>query len=219
MATIQGLIDEINRISPNHGYDNAVLIEWFNKLQKRIYKYMTALKKYEFTSVADQETYNLPTDCKIDDIIFLGLCTDETVTADSIFKTYKYKGLNEYLAYGSYYNGLESNIGLYPIPDKTGYNLKMIYNKRPSTLTTSDLTYVPDLNEDYHDIYVYDVCQRIFSYGHSPNATMANYYEAKYKEIYSEIIKDYMEDKVKAGTKNPANSWWKSATVTISIIP
>lgn len=220
MPTVQGLIDEVNRIAPNNGYSNTVLVEWFNKLQRKYYKYMTSLAKHEFTTVANQETYTLPSNCKIDGIIYLGLCTDTVLTATSVFTPYNYKGINETKTDGSYYDALDGKISLYKIPDKSGYNVKIIYNKRPAALTTSSLSYTPDLNEDYHDIYVFDACQRIFSSGNAPNATLANYYDEKVKEIHNEIMKDYMEDKVRARTKDPANNWWKvSPSSSSSIIP
>jgi len=80
-----------------------------------------------------------------------------------------------------------NNLELYPAPDGAK-TVKVYWWGRPTTLSTTNLTAVPDLPEDYHRLYIYEGL-RYVARQHKDYAAM-NGYELEKKELLAELIAD-----------------------------
>lgn len=186
--TIGEIIAKIKRYYPKAStWSDADIVSIINDEQKEIFRELQIMAApFEFDTVINQQTYALPSDCDIEFIKFLGICSDSPITANSIYKEYTFCDLNSELIGYRYYdaNGL---IGIYPVPTQSGAKAQIIYKKRPALLSAENLTSTPELKEDWHRIFVYGAIIEIAGSGSNPDTTVANNYTLKYNSLMSEI--------------------------------
>lgn len=207
MPTVQQLINDIDNRLPN-SFDNDFKVNAMNEVMRKIFKYLNAKDIYQFATIKNQSTYSLASNIVFDEILTVEMADDLTVTSSTTFTSYGYKGLDEEMTDNSYYDALNGLIGLYPVPTTTGYTVNIIFEKRPTLLSASDLTATPEINEDYHDLLKFYTLSVIAKSGHNPDVQLANNYMTDYNNIWFLMRKDSDEKKMKNPIKAKANRWW-----------
>lgn len=207
MPTVQQILDDIDERLPN-SFSTSFKINAMNDVMRKIFKYMNEKDIYQFNTVANQATYSLASNIVFDEILTVEMADDLTVTTSTTFTSYTYKGLDEEMTSNNYYDALNGLIGLYPVPKTTGYTVNIIFEKRPTLLSASDLSATPEINEDYHDLLKFYALAVIAKSGHNPDVQLANNYLADYNDMWFLMRKDSDEKKAKNGLKARANRWW-----------
>ena len=92
----------------------------------------------------------------------------------------------------SYYDATDNCIGIYPVPEKSGYKINIYYNKRPKAIMNLD-DYI-ELDERYVDLVKYDVLSVIAMSGHNPDIEIANEYILLYNNLIQEANQSKYED-------------------------
>ncbi len=198
--TLAEILAEIDLRYPNK-IDDTVKIDWINMLLKQIYKHIPNELNETFTTVADQALYELADDIKVENIISPVLITvsDTTIDKDTIFHKYYYAGiidtlegdfgnrLSGYKYYDARYNN-KNEIGIYPVPKTDNLICTFIYRKYPELLTADDLTVVPDIQEEWHEIFVYECIIKAALSGNNPDTNIANMYVSLRNAIMRDII-------------------------------
>lgn len=187
--TTQEIITMIQKLYPRATtWSNAEIITVLNSEQREIFRELQLTDLYEFTTVADQWSYSLPSDCDIKCIKYVGITEEATVTSESIFQEYDFADIGDELTGYKYFDAFNDLIGLYPMPDTSGWNARLIYGRRPTALSASVLTATPVLDEDWHRILVYGGITEIAGSGSNPDITIVNNYTMKYNAIMNEIL-------------------------------
>lgn len=186
--TLAEILDKIKRYYPKAAtWTDDEIVGVINDEQKEIFRELQLRDMYEFETVENQLTYSLPSNCEVEGIEYVGVTKDEIVTSDSSFQEYTYADLNEELSGCRYFDALNGLIGLYPAPEASGWNVRLIYRKRPALLSTSNPSASPDLKPDWHRILVYGAIVEIAGSGSNPDITTANNFAIKYNELMREI--------------------------------
>lgn len=207
MPTVQQIIDDIDERLPN-SFSNSFKVNAMNEVMRKIFKYMNEKDIYPFTTIANQATYSLASNIVFDEILTVEMADDLTVTTNTTFTSYAYKGLDEEMTSNSYYDALNGLVGLYPVPKTTGYTVNIVFEKRPALLSASDLSVTPEINEDYHDLLKFYTLSVIAKSGHNPDTQLANNYLADFNDVWLLMRKDADEKKLKNPIKAKANKWW-----------
>lgn len=187
--TVSEILTKIKRYYPKAAtWTNAEIISILNDEQREIFREIQETDIYEFETVENQLTYSLPSDCEIEFIKYVGLTKDVTITSISQFQEYTYAELDEEISGNRYFDAFNGLIGLYPVPDTTGQNVRLIYEKRPDLLNSNDLAASPELKIDWHRIFVYGAIAEIAGSGSNPDTTTANNYTLKYNKLMEDIL-------------------------------
>jgi hypothetical protein len=188
-VTLNEIITKIKRYYPKaETWLDAEIVSILNDEQREIFRELQLTDIYEFETVQGQMTYSLPSNCEIEFISYVGLTKDNPITDKSRFQKYTPAETNEQLIGYRYFDAFNGLIGLYPVPDATGYNVRLIYEKRPALLDVNNLTAIPELREDWHRILVYAAIAEIAGAGSNPDITIVNNYTQKYNKLMEEIV-------------------------------
>lgn len=186
--TLAEILAKIKRYYPKAAtWTDAEIVSVLNDEQREIFRELQLKNIYEFETIANQWSYSLPTDCDIEFLEYVGLTKDSTITSDSDFQEYTYADLNESMTGYRYFDAMNGLIGLYPMPDTTGWNIRLIYRKRPALMDSTDTSETPELKEDWHRILVYGAIIEIAGAGSNPDVTTVNNYAMKYNALMSDI--------------------------------
>ena len=187
--TLGEILTKIKRYYPKAAtWTDAEIVSILNDEQREIFREMQLQDIYEFETIADQWSYTLPSDCEIEFLKYVGLTKDAVITSDSDFQEYTYAELTEEMSGYKYFDALNGLIGLYPMPDTTGWNIRLIYEKRPDLMVSTVLTASPELKTDWHRILVYGAIVEIAGSGSNPDVTIVNNFTAKYNELMGQIL-------------------------------
>jgi len=187
--TLTEILAKIKRYYPKAAtWTDAEIVSILNDEQREIFRELQLKDIYEFETVANQWSYTLPTNCEIEFLEYVGLTEDATITSDSVFQEYTYAELNESMSGYKYFDAFNGLIGLYPMPDTTGWNIRLIYRKRPVLMIVTSLSTVPELKEDWHRILVYAAITEIAGSGSNPDVATVNNYTLKYNELMGQIL-------------------------------
>lgn len=171
-----GEILERVRLEIDHDQTDAQVIGRLNQTDKRLFrKFPFPEKIYGFETTA-YPYYELPDDCPEDRI--------RCVVIEGV----EYIKLTPEIQYPPPYfctvllGALYININ--PV-GKIGY---LYYRNRPGVMTPTNLTYVPGMPEDYHELYVYDAAQWIA--GIQRDIDMKNNFMTEYDTVYKDAVRD-----------------------------
>lgn len=197
------MLNYIDAVLPNT-VSTEIKVKFINDEQKKIFKYMNEVDMYEVITIAGQPIYSIPSDCEVEliDQVLVASST-EAVTADTQFNAYKYAGQNDSLDGGNFYFDALGKLGLYPIPDKTNYALRIIYEKRPIIFATADTATEFNIEGDFLDFIQNKVMSKIAKTGNYPDIELANNYEIEASSIESKL----KMDRAKKRTKNPKSRY------------
>lgn len=208
MATLQDIIDFLNRKYPNHGELNANIIKDLQDIHLDIYLRLQRLSNLyeieEIDTVADQLEYDLPEYIEVENIIELLVSTDEEGTN---FEKYSYRGTRDSNPLGRYYGrAAEGKIFIRNDQKAIRFDdlkIKIKYYRTPEELTSTSLTQVPELDLKYHDLLKYRIVHEIASQGHNPNIDIANYWRSRYDEKMRTVMYDLETNNMTAYNRIP----------------
>jgi hypothetical protein len=198
MATVQGIIDFADRKFLS-AETIANKVSDINDIYIGVYIEINRLKNeteiYELTTVADQPTYSLPSNCRMENIESIVISTDVDGTE---FESVEYIGLNNSLpSIGKYYGrATDGTFFLFadalPI-QTTGLIVRIYYYKRPTLLSESSLSTIPELDSDYHDLLKFGLIQSLASQGLDSKTDIADYWQGQYDKKLQKVTKALSE--------------------------
>jgi hypothetical protein len=193
MPTIQEIISEArtiyNTTRPNQ--DQALSLKRIHRrLYTKIGRDTNQWTSSEDFTVADQDTYNLPTGCKINNIVNMKIQVEDS-TLDGKYTDFEYYSQEKMNDYDSYFTRAltENTYYIYengePFAD-SGRSIIINYYKDITTDFT-DLNDIPSLDTDYHDYLVYMLVAENASCGNDPDTEIADYWRKEADEYFWEI--------------------------------
>lgn len=164
MPMLQNLISTV-RVMYRNSYTDTQLVEWMDEVQKQIFQTVRheAVPWY-FTTVDGFSFYPLPSDC---DPMGVKQVDIETKTGSNKFRQLRFiniESTEQVSPFNEFYSiQANQNIYLNPVPtDKSeGRQVIVYYNKKPATLSISDLTVVPDLEENFQELLILGCVERV----------------------------------------------------------
>lgn len=211
--TLTQIIAYVNRKYPNQETDANKVLD-LDMIHKDVFMKIRKLSNdyviYQDATVADQSFYNLPTGCRVEDIVRLDV---ETGVDTEIYDTFEYAGIKDTITDRKVY--LRAEEGTYAMFDNedpiavTGKNIMMYYYPRPTTLLSSTMSQVPDLDTDYHSVLCYLLIVEMANLGHNPDTEIADYWQKKADEMMNQIVLSLAERQAAARTKtNECDEIW-----------
>ena len=193
-TTIRQIIADIDRRYPNT-YSNEDKIYWMNDAMKQIFTDIAIPEFYSFSTIRGQNLYVLPEDCTMEHIKNVEMSEKAKSVTNSDYGTF-YSLQNSLrdrnMHKKSYYDATNGMIGLYPIPDKSGYKINVYYNKRPKMITSLD-DYI-ELDDRYSSLVTFLVIRTIAMSGHNPDVEIANQYTLEYNTLLQDARESKYED-------------------------
>jgi hypothetical protein len=172
MPTLQEISDKIDLKYPN-GATDAQVVTIIDTLQKRLYRKFRIPTKTEYDLIADTYAYNLG----IKSVLIFDVLVDGT--------SYPKKQLTgQSTTTSKYHYFIDDNLAKYPTPEEDG-TLSVFHYSSPDTLSSSNMGVTPQLDEDYHDIFVYGVCKELAE--NDQRYDVASGFAIQYIELESEL--------------------------------
>ena len=193
-VTARQLLSDIDERYTNT-YSEARKIGWINDSLRKIYKDLAVQESYSFTTVKGMNQYVLPEDCCMELIKNVEKSTKPKTASNEDYGDFvalKNSLRNQKMYKPSYYDATDNCIGIFPVPDSSGYKINIYYNKRPKTITSLD-NYI-EIDERYVDLVKYDVLSVIAMSGHNPDIEIANQYILLYNNMMQEANQSKYED-------------------------
>jgi len=205
MPIMSDIIADIRVRYPNP-FTDTNLVYWTNEILRKVWKYMNTTVMSTFVTIANQPTYTLPTDCIVDQILTIEIATDSTAQS---YQQYNFRGLlDDTVDTSYYYDGLNGVFGIYPVPETSGLDARIFYNKRFTLINVADLTVTPEIDADYHDLITHYVCMTAAQSGNNPDVGMANNFAFSFNDSWLRMFKNITEKKIKDHKKKRCNPWW-----------
>jgi hypothetical protein len=194
MPSVQQILDWVDRKYPNTETDANKVID-LNEIHKKVVLKLSRIKNdFSMTSdttIADQATYTLPSDCSLDNIIAIRVSQSIAITSTTEWEEYKYAGVNDDVTYGHRYGS--GGAGVYALLDEgapistAGFSIRIFYYKNPVELLSTNLTAIPELDANYHDLLKFGLTSDLASQGHNPDTEIADFWQAKYDEFMRDV--------------------------------
>lgn len=192
MLTVYQMLQRINTEYPNSGfvYDPEVehdtkvdqaFIDFINRALLRLDKYVLLDDIYEFPTIAGQCIYELPLNCRIENITDItrqiGRHTDIRL---------RYGSESEHLLGYRFWNAYGGMIGINPIPHKDDEKVTIFFKRTPMKVLTLDDPI--EVDDRWIDLITYSVVADIASSGNNPDIEVANNYTMKYNNLLQEAM-------------------------------
>jgi hypothetical protein len=172
MPTVAETITKIRKKYPNASSD-ADIVEMMDNLQKIIFRKMKMPSSISYDIIAD--TYAFIVGIKprmIFDVLVDGVSyAKKQLTGGSTGNSRYYSFIDDYMT-------------IYPTPTQDG-TLTIYFYITPTTLTASDTSATPDLDEDFHDLLMYGVCKELAE--NDQRYDVASGFAIQYNELESEL--------------------------------
>jgi hypothetical protein len=214
MSTVSQIISWVGRKYPN-AETNANKILDLDLVHKKTYVKLSRLGHnfdiYETFSIADQPTYSLPSNCTIDNIVAIKVSKDVTITDSTEWLTFKHAALLDNIDSGNWYGKATSTTFVLFVDGlplaTTGLSIRIFYFKKPATITA--LTDTPELDELYHPLLNFALCQGLAAQGHNPDVEIADYWQKEHDEFYKDAH-DNLVDKFNTSpvTTSDTEEYW-----------
>lgn len=163
MPTVAQILEKVNLY--RNTYSESVKCDWMDTVQRQIFQDVPhEAEPYTFTTLSGYSYYALPTDC---DPLGLKQVTIETSTGADQYRTLQYLFVNstERVAENAEFYSIAGSDELFlnPEPDDTteGRKVYLIYNKRPTTISSANTAAIPELEIDFHELLELGVKSRI----------------------------------------------------------
>ena len=196
-TTIRQIIADIRRRYPNT-YTDEDIIFWINDSMKQVFTDLAIPEFYSFGTIKGQNLYVLPEDCVMENIKNVEMSDNaKTPTNNDYgnFRALKHSLRDKKMYERSYYDATNGMIGLYPVPEKSGYRINVYYNKRPKMITSLD-DYI-ELDDRYSSLITFLVIRIIAMSGHNPDTEIANQYTLEYNTLLVDARESKYEDQQK----------------------
>lgn len=193
IPTVQQLLDDINDRYRNT-FTDTQKVRWMNRVQEQIFQYVPhESPPFTFTTVAETSYYALPSDCEPQLIKYLTI--ERKATTDD-FKQLTYKQPEETVGENEeFYTIVNDLIYINPKPTSTteGKDVYLYYNKKPAEISTSGLSATPDLEENFHELLVYGVLERVCAA--RKDSIMKSNYASDFEFLFNRYQKIYKNTK------------------------
>lgn len=163
MPTLQQLLNTIDTTYRN-AYTVEQKVEWLDTTQRQIFQVIPKESiPFEIITQSQVAYYALPEDCdrqsiksitietkpgskEYTELDYISSSSNQTITKDTPF-----------------YTLLDGMMMINPVPDvdTAGKNVLILYTYRPQKLVHTDLSQVPELEEDFHELLVLGTLERI----------------------------------------------------------
>lgn len=189
MITAYQLIQRVNTEYPNNGfiYDAEIthesrihqgFIDYINSALLRMESIVLLDEIYEFPTIAGQSVYELPLNCKLENIEEVTrMCGMTSVRLRWARDSERMFGMR-------YFNGYGNTIGLYPVPTQDGDKITIFFKRTPRPVKTVDDPI--EIQDKWIDLLVYSVVADMASGGSNPDTEIANNYIARYNVLLQE---------------------------------
>jgi hypothetical protein len=148
MPTVQEIVDKIDRKYPN-GATDAQKVDLIDTWQKRIFRKYRIPTSAEYEILADTYAYNLGIKPRL---IFDVLVDGVSIPRKSL--------IGSSTDSSTFYTFIDNFIRIYPTPTEDG-TLAIYYYGTPATVTSANMSAIPELDEDFHDLLVYGPCKEL----------------------------------------------------------
>lgn len=217
MSSVQQILSYVKRKYPKATQEtDANMILDLDDIHKMVYvkiqRLKNAVEPYDMgTTIADQATYTLPSDCDPDNIFNIRVSQSATIDSSTEWDTFEYAGKNEDVTSGNWWNAPgNGTVTLVQddLPISTeGLSIRLEYFPKPASLSAT--TDTPELDDYYHPLLKYGLIVEMANQGDNPDADIADYWQAKYDEFMQEVI----ENLTTKFNTTPAGStqieeWW-----------
>lgn len=208
--TLGEVLDYIDTVLPN-SLTTATKVIFINDEIKELWRDMSPYEIYEFDTVENQTFYDLPTNTKFDQIYEDGLkiaTTTGSVNEDTLYNTYSFCASEDELTGYRFFDGLESNFGIYPEPDSI-YDAKLKIIQYPTLYAVTDTSKVIGLDRDYIKLLKLKVLSRVAKSGTFPRVDLANnyYMDAVELEKKMKYYSKYQKHKDKRHSASYKEGW------------
>lgn len=156
MPTVQAILNNADKY--RNSYSAADKVDWMDAVQREIFQDVPhEAVPYTFDTVDGFAFYPLPADC---DPLGVKQVVIETKAGSEKYTTLRYVSVESEERFSSsdefYSVQANQNLFLNPLPtsDTEGRKVYLYYNKRPETLSSTNLSAIPDLEEDFHELLV-----------------------------------------------------------------
>ncbi len=213
MATLQEIKDFLDRKHPDNGIGDEDFVSDLQDTHVDLFMQLQRLTNsfaiFEGITVANQFSYSLPPYCRLEDIVGIEVATN---TAETDFNTFLYAGYGDDNNNGRFYgrhteteyylteNGKPISVG--------SLTISITYYPRPLALDYTDMTQVPELDVDYHELLKFSAVQKSFEDGSHPDTELSDYWQRKFDEKL-EKVKESIEERLRrAPTKAETMEVW-----------
>jgi hypothetical protein len=185
------ILNKIKFYYPNT-FTDAQIVDTVNEVQGLIFREMQQSGVYTFSGVKDQHVYTLPAYITIEFIDYISVAQAVPATADTRYESYKYISPDSDNEPDEHvFTDLNGQLLMDPAPPLDGANVNIYFKRRPTALSASDATKVPDLRADWHMALVYGALSRLLLAGNNPDIELSN----NYSMMANKIIAGAQEDK------------------------
>lgn len=190
MLTMYQLLQRINTEYPNNGFTysqevkpdteiDQAFIDFVNRALLRMDKAVLLDDIFEFPTIAGQCIYELPINCKIENITDItreiGAHTDVRL---------RWGSESEELTGYRYWNAYGNMIGINPVPTRDDEKVTIFFKRTPRAVATLDDPI--EIDDRWVDLVTYSVVADIASSGSNPDIEIANNYTLKYNNLVEE---------------------------------
>lgn len=189
MPTVTELLTTIN-LEYRNTYTDAQKVSWMNTVQDQIFQRVRhEAEPFTFTTISGESYYALPSDCDKKGIKQVAI---ETKASSGDYDTLRYVSVesDEYFSENDEFYSVEgtSNLFLNPVPTATdaGKKVYIYYNKRPAELSSASLSVTPDLEENFHELLILGVIERI------ARAQREHEDKQEYERDFNALLREYI---------------------------
>jgi hypothetical protein len=160
----------------------------------------TQYKTFTDVTIANQASYDLPTDCRIENVWSVQL--EQSVGGE--YEKYDYAPLGQENVYGNYYTRGSASDEYMLFKDgaaieTSGLKISIVYYERAVNFDGSDLSVSPALDEDFHDYFWMKLVEDNASCGDYPDFVVANAWGDRV-DAYKERIRAALLDRFSAAS-------------------
>jgi hypothetical protein len=203
MSTLRQLLADIDTRLPN-GIAQASKVRWLNNAQNEVWRWVASTEMYTFNTVSTDYLYTLTTNIRLDEIQAVRVSNSTVNDGTEDYFAYQFCGVDQPLVDCSWYTGMgEHQLGLYPLPDESGYRVQVTYRQYPAQLTTDLLDNALTIDEEYEELLATRCMEIIAKAGNAPDVGLGNNYEMDYKERLKSLKMDYYKKR----QRQPNNPW------------
>ncbi len=192
MPTVQQLLLDVN-LRYRNTFTDAQKVTWMNYIQRQIFQTVRhEAAPFDFTLVSGQAYYPLPSDCDVKGIELVTLQVDSDTGTSADYEQLDYRRKEELSnKEDKFYSIANGNIYINPLPNTTtaGRKVYIYYTKRPAALSDANLSAVPDLEEDFHELLAYGVLEKIAEA--RKDVAMKNNFATSFAELFANYDEQY----------------------------
>ena len=171
MRTLKSIIEETDTLVPNP-FDAERKIGWLNAINKEFFEFVKIPTVHVFFTEVGRAVYPIPADIKARNV-------DQLKVGGAFYVGEQYEDVNP--GHNQWFlDEVAGILQLIPPPYVNGMRSTIRYAKMWSTtFLANNLTVSPDAPEEYQDLYVAGLCERVAKAMN--DVTLANHYSVDYR--------------------------------------